>query len=89
MGLVPELKFKYINKFDSFHFMQSHAKTEFVVSHTVCRRCENRTSCSLTNVDFPGDPCPDTYKYVELNYVCRPGRFIIVAIVRRPTSGIL
>ena len=61
--------------------MQSHGKTEFVVWHTLCRRCENKTSCSLTNVDFPGDPCPDTYKYMELTYVCRPGRFIIFIFI--------
>ncbi|CAH3193051.1 unnamed protein product [Porites evermanni] len=34
--------------------------------------CQGRSHCTLraTNSEF-GDPCPNTYKYLEVRYVCK------------------
>ena len=39
----------------------------------VNRYCNGQKSCSIsaTNSVF-GDPCPGTYKYLEVKYECRP-----------------
>lgn len=38
----------------------------------VMAKCEGRGQCSLTaaNGDFGGDPCPNTYKYLRVKYIC-------------------
>jgi len=45
--------------------------------HVSVDRCEGETSCSLIadNETFGGnDPCPDTGKYLEIIYLCVPGK---------------
>jgi len=40
-------------------------------------RCEGRTNCSLAvnETTFGGtNPCPDTGKYLEVIYLCVPGK---------------
>jgi len=47
------------------------------VKLTTCDRCQGRTDCSLTATDETfgvSDPCPDTGKYLEIIYLCVPGK---------------
>lgn len=42
-------------------------------SDTVVRnKCDGKSSCSITvsNGVFVGDPCPNTYKYLEVTFTC-------------------
>ncbi|KAL4235754.1 G-protein coupled receptor 2 [Mactra antiquata] len=37
----------------------------------VTQQCEGKTKCTLrVNNEVFGDPCPDTYKYIEVQYYC-------------------
>ena len=42
-----------------------------VSGETVVKRCEGRGECVIpaNNSEF-GDPCPGTYKYLEIIYKC-------------------
>lgn len=42
-------------------------------SDTVVRnKCDGESSCSITvsNSVFGGDPCPNTYKYLDVTFTC-------------------
>lgn len=47
-------------------------------------RCNNRTQCGVVaGPDVFPDPCPGTYKYLEVQYECVPySKYILVASVR-------
>ncbi|XP_061437359.1 adhesion G protein-coupled receptor L3-like [Lethenteron reissneri] len=53
--------------------MQNTACLQVESFHIVARRCNNRTWCHVVagNELFP-DPCPGTYKYLEVWYKCVP-----------------
>lgn len=41
--------------------------------HFLCFRCNNRTQCAVVaGPDVFPDPCPGTYKYLEVQYECVP-----------------
>jgi len=52
--------------------------------------CEGRTTCSVNATDetFGGtDPCPDTGKYLEVIYLCVPGKeHQLVRHIHKPDS---
>ena len=40
-------------------------------------RCSNKNQCIVpVQSSIFGDPCPGTYKYIEVHYACRKGMFI-------------
>ena len=40
-------------------------------------RCSNKNQCIVpVQSSIFGDPCPGTYKYIEVHYACRKGTFI-------------
>lgn len=47
-------------------------------------RCNNRTQCGVVaGPDVFPDPCPGTYKYLEVQYECVPySEYILVAFAR-------
>lgn len=39
-------------------------------------RCDGKEKCTFrVNNDVFGDPCPDTFKYIEVQYYCEKGNF--------------
>ncbi|VDN07837.1 unnamed protein product, partial [Thelazia callipaeda] len=40
-------------------------------------QCKNRRKCRITvrASFFPNDPCPDTSKYLQISYKCKPVSF--------------
>ena len=46
-----------------------------IIWNTLFFRCDNESSCSIgaNKVDFNGDPCPGTKKYLEVHYECHVG----------------
>ena len=45
----------------------------------VQRSCNGRQSCAIeaSNNVFSGDPCPNTYKYLEIKYTCINGMYSV------------
>ncbi|KAM8838278.1 adhesion G protein-coupled receptor L2b.1 isoform 3-T3 [Synchiropus picturatus] len=49
----------------------------------ISQRCNNRTQCVVvTGSDVFPDPCPGTYKYLEVQYECVPYIFICPGILK-------
>ena len=41
-------------------------------------RCSNKNQCIVpVQSSIFGDPCPGTYKYIEVHYACRKGMYIL------------
>ena len=63
-----------------------HGNTEWKVDCQAGRtlramqtRCSNKNQCIVpVQSSIFGDPCPGTYKYIEVHYTCRKGRFTIL-----------
>ncbi|KAM6972556.1 adhesion G protein-coupled receptor L1-like [Aplochiton taeniatus] len=56
------------------------------------QRCNNRTQCVVVaGVDVFPDPCPGTYKYLEIQYECVPYIFVCPGSLLsiQPTSSLL
>uniref|UniRef100_A0A673CWV4 Adhesion G protein-coupled receptor L3 n=1 Tax=Sphaeramia orbicularis TaxID=375764 RepID=A0A673CWV4_9TELE len=48
------------------------------------QRCNNRTQCAVVaGPDVFPDPCPGTYKYLEVQYECVPYIFLCPGLLRR------
>ncbi|XP_054906926.1 adhesion G protein-coupled receptor L3 isoform X4 [Poeciliopsis prolifica] len=48
------------------------------------QRCNNRTQCAvIAGPDVFPDPCPGTYKYLEVQYECVPYIFLCPGLLRR------
>uniref|UniRef100_A0A8C2X3Q7 Adhesion G protein-coupled receptor L3 n=1 Tax=Cyclopterus lumpus TaxID=8103 RepID=A0A8C2X3Q7_CYCLU len=48
------------------------------------QRCNNRTQCAVVaGPDIFPDPCPGTYKYLEVQYECVPYIFLCPGLLRR------
>ena len=44
-------------------------------------RCSNKNQCIVpVQSSIFGDPCPGTYKYIEVHYTCRKGTHLICLI---------
>ncbi|XP_064414462.1 adhesion G protein-coupled receptor L3-like [Latimeria chalumnae] len=52
------------------------------------QRCNNRTQCAvIAGPDVFPDPCPGTYKYLEVQYECVPYmKVLIAALMVKPAS---
>ncbi|XP_059902419.1 adhesion G protein-coupled receptor L1-like isoform X2 [Gadus macrocephalus] len=51
----------------------------------MAQRCNNRTQCVVVaGVDVFPDPCPGTYKYLEIQYECVPYRRCLVLMLMLP-----
>ncbi len=55
--------------------LSEHLSEKFspLIDFIECFRCNNRTQCVvITGSDVFPDPCPGTYKYLEVQYECVP-----------------
>ena len=53
-----------------------HSRTDCtgVVTSAVRNKCNGRNACELhASNSVYGDPCQNTYKYMEVTYECKPG----------------
>ncbi len=54
-------------------FSTIHPSIHPSIRPSVVSRCNNRTQCVVVaGVDVFPDPCPGTYKYLEIQYECVP-----------------
>ena len=50
-------------------------RDQAVYMQTAKSLCQNKSSCQVQRLHHLGDPCPGTYKYLEVRYSCNPGKY--------------
>lgn len=52
---------------------------------TTTLRCDGRVTCNIAaeNDVFGADPCPSTYKYLDVHYICEKGRFSLNSLLEK------
>lgn len=69
----------------SITICNDHGNTEWKVDCQAGRtlramqaRCSNKNQCIVpVQSSIFGDPCPGTYKYIEVHYACRKGKYFL------------
>ena len=74
-----------------------HGNTEWKVDCQAGRtlramqtRCSNKNQCIVpVQSSIFGDPCPGTYKYIEVHYACRKGKNLLLYTLEKKTRKLL
>ena len=63
--------YTFIGQHNSMECFQPVMKIPFLILDHIFFRCDSKRICDIdVNSGVFGDPCPNTYKYVEIHYAC-------------------